>query len=85
MSGWERDSLMKVPTTEIKRRIQLAECIIADGIKECVGETNLKEVIRQRDVLIGVLKDRDRKKAPKPEGIVIKLKPLDIRVRRPLS
>lgn len=85
MSGWERDSLQNIPSIEIKRRIELAEAIINDGIKESVGATRLKEVIRQKDVLVRVLKDRERKRKPvhkKPDDIIISLKPLNLRVIR---
>jgi len=85
MTASERDSLMKLSETELKRRIELAECVIMDGIKEQAGETALKEVIRQRDVIIRALKDKrtQRQKAKKkPEGIVIGLKALNLFAKR---
>jgi len=84
MTASERDSLMKLSESELRRRIELAECVIMDGIKEQAGETALKEVIRQRDVIIGALKDKRHAKRRKkqPEGIVIGLKALNLYPRR---
>ena len=84
MTARERDSLMKLSESELKRRIDLAECVIMDGIKEQAGETALKEVIRQRDVIIGALKDKrtQRFRSKKPEGIIVGLKTLNLFMRR---
>ena len=75
---------MKLSDSELKRRIELAECVLIDGIKELAGESRLKEVIRQKEVLINALKDKhtQRINKRKPEGIVIGLKPLNLFTRR---
>ena len=84
MTFREKQSLMKLSDTELKRRIELAECVILDGIKELAGESAIKEVIRQREVIIRALKDKRRQRVEKkkPEGIVIGLKALNLFMRR---
>ena len=84
MTWSERQSLMKLSDSELKRRVELAECVIMDGIKELAGETALKEIIRQRDVIVRALKDKriQKRKQGKPEGIVVGLKSLNLFTRR---
>ena len=84
MTFREKQSLMRLSDSELKRRIELAECVIMDGIKELVGETAIKEVIRQRDVVIRALKDKrtQRVKKKKPEGVIVGLKALNLFMRR---
>ena len=84
MTFSEKQGLMKLSDSELKRRIELAECVILDGIKELAGETAIKEVIRQRDVLIKALKDKrtQRLRKKKPEGIIVGLKALNLFMRR---
>ena len=77
----ERDSLMKLSITELKHRISLAECVIMDGIKECASAASIKEVMRQRNQIVKVLKDKRTRKR-KPGGVVIQLQPLNLLVRR---
>ncbi len=77
----ERDSLQKLSITDLKHRISLAECVIMDAIKESAGATAIREVIRQRDQIVKVLKDKRAKKR-KPGGVVIQLQPLNILARR---
>jgi uncharacterized protein YtpQ (UPF0354 family) len=84
MTFAEKQSLMRLSDTELKRRIDLAECVILDGIKELAGESAIKEVIRQKEVIIRALKDkrtlRTRKK--KPEGVIVGLKTLNLFMRK---
>jgi len=84
MTFREKQSLMKLSDTELKRRIDLAECVILDGIKELAGESAIKEVIRQKEVIIRALKDKrtQRIKKKKPEGIIVGLKTLNLFMRR---
>jgi len=84
MTFAEKQSLMKLSDTELKRRIDLAECVILDGIKELMGETAIKEVIRQKEVIIRALKDKrtQRVQKKKPEGIVVGLKTLNLLIRK---
>lgn len=84
MTWTERQSLMGLSDNELKRRIDLAECVILDGIKELAGEAAIKEVIRQKDVIIRALKDKraERTRRKKPEGIIVGLKTLNVLMRR---
>ena len=84
MTFWEKQSLMKLSDTELKRRIDLAECVILDGIKELAGESAIKEVIRQKEVIIRALKDKRtlQAKKKKPEGVVVGLKTLNLFMRK---
>ena len=84
MTFSEKQSLMKLSDSELKRRIELAECVILDGIKELAGETAIKEVIRQKDVITTALKDKhtQRVRKQKPESIVVGLKALNLFIRK---
>ena len=82
----ERDSLMRLSTGELQGRIDLAEAIITDGIKESASAKRIKEVIRQRDVLVQVLKDKMAGSSAaimqRKDGVVIKMNPLVLKLRR---
>ena len=84
MTFAEKQSLMRLSDTELKRRIDLAECVILDGIKELAGETAIKEVIRQKAVIVAALKDKrtQRLSKKKPEGVIVGLKTLNLFMRR---
>ena len=84
MTFWEKQSLMRLSDNELKRRIDLAECVILDGIKELAGESAIKEVIRQKAVIIAALKDKrtQRARKKKPEGIIVGLKTLNLFIRK---
>jgi len=82
----ERDSLMRLPAGELQRRVDLAEAIIMDGIKESASTKRIKEIIRQRDVLVQVLKDKVAGSSAaimqQKDGVVIKMNPLVLKLRR---
>ena len=82
MTLGERDKLNKLPIADLRRRVALAEAVIADGIRECAAESRIREVIRQREVIVGVIRDRERKQAKQPDGIIIGLKTLTLFARR---
>ena len=71
----ERDSLNAVGTPELIGRLKLAEQIISDGIVEGVLIHQLAEIVRQREVLEGVIEDRtrpeNRPKIKKPDHIIL--------------
>lgn len=74
---------MRLSDNELKRRIDLACCVLMDGIKECVGESKLKEIIRQREVIKQALKDKKHlREKQKTDGVIIGLKPLTLFTRR---
>jgi hypothetical protein len=76
MTEWERQSLLKLSMRDLVTRLDLAECIIMEGIAEMAGKSKIKEIMRQRDVIKQAIKDkRALPKKPKPDGIIIKMKP----------
>jgi hypothetical protein len=80
-----RDRLQNVPTEIILQRMNLLRAVLWDGMKECEGESKLQELIRQWEVLKGVYKDRthpERKKTSIEGDVIVKLKPIGIRIRR---
>lgn len=81
----DRDSLSKLGNPELRLRATILSEVIQDGIKESAGVVSIQELIRQRDVIVGVLKDRQnpaKKIHSKPDDIVISLKPLYTFTRR---
>ena len=82
MTTSERDSLIRLPMRNLKMRLELIDCVLMDGIREMAGETAIKEVIRQKDVIHQAIKDKlvSNAKRKKPEGIVIGMKPINLRM-----
>lgn len=82
MTSFERDSLMKLPMHNLKMRLELADCMILEGVREMAGATAIKEVVRQRDVIHQTIKDKrvSNTNKKKPEGIVIGMKPINLKI-----